>query len=135
MSEDLCARLQDVNETGVYRLSCPVAVLEANVALSDLTLFEVNVAAGHGKGELLADLARATNAPEWFGHNWDALADVLCDLSWLPATGYVLLLASADPKLGLTEADHTVLMEILEETVTHWKSQGKPFWVFLTDGL
>jgi hypothetical protein len=29
--------------------------------------------------------------PAWFGHNWDALADCLTDLSWLPAAGYVLI--------------------------------------------
>ncbi|MQA27014.1 MAG: hypothetical protein GEU94_16485 [Micromonosporaceae bacterium] len=29
--------------------------------------------------------------PAWFGHNFDALADCLADLSWLPGRGHVLL--------------------------------------------
>lgn len=133
MSEDLCARLQDLNEAGLYRLNCPLAVLEANVALSGLTLFEADLAAVHSKGEFLAALAQAVRAPDWFGHNWDALADVLTDLSWQPADGYVLLLRGGDAKLGLSETDYGTVEDIFSDAVSYWKSQGKPFWVFFTD--
>lgn len=131
---DLCERLQDVNEAGVYRLSCPLSILEANVALSGLTLFEANLETSHGKGEFLATLAQVLRAPDWFGHNWDALADVLTDLSWQPADGYVLLLCGQGT-WGLSEADYATVTGILDETVSHWKSQGKPFWVFFADGV
>lgn len=133
MSENLCERLQDENEAGVYGLTCPLAVLEANVVLSGLTLFEVNVAAVRSKGELLAALAQVLKAPDWLGHNWDALADVLGDLSWQPADGYVLVLCGGSEKLGLSDADHEALTEIFNDTVRYWKSQGKPFWVFFSD--
>ncbi len=135
MSEDLCARLQDVKEAGVYRLSCPLAILEANVALSGLTLFEVDIAAAHSKGEFLAAMAQVLVAPDWFGHNWDALADVLGDLSWHPSAGYVLLLCGGDVKLGLSDADHEIVTNIFTDTVSYWKSQNKPFWVFFADGV
>ena len=133
MNEDLCARLQDVNETGVYRLSCPLAVLEANVMLSGMILFEADISAVHSKGEFLAVVAQTIRAPDWFGQNWDALADVLGDLSWQPADGYVLLFCGGDAKLGLNIADHEIVMDIFNDTVTYWKSQGKPFWVFFAD--
>jgi hypothetical protein len=132
---DLCERLQDVNEAGVYSLSCPLAMLEANVALSGMTLLEANLAGAHGKGEFLAALAQVLGAPDWFGHNWDALADVLGDLSWQPAGGYVLLLCSADPKLGLSDADYEIVNNIFKETVDYWRSRGTPFWVFFSDGV
>lgn len=135
MSEDLCERLQDVNEAGVYRLSCPLTVLEANVMLSGLTLFEADISAVHGKGEFLATVAQVLCAPDWFGHNWDALADVLGDLSWQPASGYVLLFCGGDAKLGLNDADAEIVTEIFNDTVAYWKSQGKPFWVFFADGV
>lgn len=35
--------------------------------------------------EAIADIYRQVSAPDWAGHNLDALADVLRDLSWLPA--------------------------------------------------
>jgi RNAse (barnase) inhibitor barstar len=49
------------------------------------------------------ECARVLEFPAWFGRNWDALADCLSDLSWLPATTHVLLwerhrvLAKRDP--------------------------------------
>ena len=135
MSDDLCLRLQDVNEAGVYRLTCQLAVLEANVMLSGLTLFEVDLTVVHGKGEFLAALAQVLAAPDWFGHNWDALADVLGDLSWCPSAGYVLMLSGGDESLGLSEADHAIVTGIFEDTVNFWKQQGKPFWVFFADGV
>jgi len=135
MTEDLCARLHDVTEAGVYRLSCPLTVLEANVVLSGLILFEVDMSVVHGKGEFLAAMAQVLRAPDWFGHNWDAFADVLGDLSWQPASGYVLLICGGDEKMGLSEADHEIVTEIFNDTVNYWKSQGKPFWVFIADGV
>ena len=135
MTEDLCARLHDVTEAGVYRLSCPLTVLEANVVLSGLILFEVGMSVVHGKGEFLAAMAQVLRAPDWFGHNWDALADVLGDLSWQPASGYVLLLCGGGENLGLGEVDHEIVTEIFNDTVNYWKLQGKPFWVFIADGV
>ncbi|WP_419993791.1 barstar family protein [Streptomyces boninensis] len=45
-----------------------------------------------GKGDLLTRTAEALHFPAYFGHNWDALADCLGDLSWLgPARGTLLL--------------------------------------------
>jgi len=132
---DLCERLQNLDEAGVYSLSCPQAILEANVALSGLVLFEVNLGTSHGKGELLANMAQVLQAPEWFGHNWDALADVLGDLSWQAGDGYVLLLCGGGEKLGLTEVDYDLLMGVFNDSVSYWKSQGKPFWVFFSDDV
>jgi len=130
---DLCERLQDVQEAGVYRLSCPVEVLRGNVLLSGLRSFEIDLASVHSKGEFLAAVAHAIQAPDWFGHNFDALADALCDLSWLGDAdkGYVLLLQNGDQTLGLTAADHAIVTDIFNDAVSCWKTDGKPFWVFL----
>ncbi len=127
----LCARLQDVNEAGAYRLNCPPDELRAAAAQAGFALFEADLAQVQGKGEFLAAVAQAIKAPEWFGNNWDALADALGDLSWQPAPGYVLLLHNGDETLGLSAADHGIVSEIFAATVSFWKSQGKPFRVFL----
>ncbi|MDD2929308.1 MAG: barstar family protein [Sideroxydans sp.] len=130
---DLCERLQDLAEAGVYRLSCPVEVLRGNVALSELRSFELDLANVHSKGEFLAAVAHAIQAPDWFGHNFDALADALCDLSWLEQidSGYVLLLLNSGETLGMTGADHAIVTDIFNDAVNCWKTAGKPFWVFL----
>lgn len=120
--EDLCYLLKDVNGAGVYRLNCSLDALHESVQRANFVLFEADIATAHGKGEVLAELARAINAPDWFGHNWDALADALGDLSWCKAPGYALLL----------RGEHTgedVLDNILHATVEFWRLQNKPFWV------
>jgi hypothetical protein len=43
-----------------------------------------------GKVELLAALTSQLDLPDWFGNNWDALVDVLRDLSWVPEREVVL---------------------------------------------
>ena len=131
----LCTRLRDVNEAGVYQLSCSMEELRVLSAEAGFLLFEVALAQVHGKGEWLAAVAQSLKAPLWFGHNWDALADALTDLSWAdasekPSAGYVLLLCDGGETLGLTVADHQLLREILTATVAYWKSQGRAFWIF-----
>ena len=132
---DLCARLQDIDEAGVYSLSCPVEVLRGNVDLAEYRFFEVDLAGAQGKGEFLAAIARAIEAPDWFGHNFDALGDALGDLSWLDVDspddkGYVLLLLNGGEHFGLSEVEHRIVMDIFNDTAIFWKSEGKPFWVF-----
>lgn len=128
--ETLCTRLQDVDEAGAYRLNCPLDELRAAAAQASYTLFEADLAAVQSKGEFLAAIAQAIHAPDWFGTNWDALADALGDFSWQSAPGYVLLLRNGGGTLGLSAADHGIATEIFAGTVSFWKSQGKPFWVF-----
>ncbi|GAB4120982.1 MAG: barstar family protein [Sideroxydans sp.] len=121
--DDLCYLLQNPQGAGVYQLNCTLDALHESVARAGFALFEANIAVARSKGELLAELARAIAAPDWFGHNWDALSDALGDLSWRPAPGYVLLLRGEQP-------DEPVLADILAATVEYWRGQGKPFWVF-----
>ncbi len=134
---DLCERLQDVDEAGVFELNCPVEILFGNVALSGLQMFDVDLAGRHNKGEFLAAIAKVIQAPDWFGHNLDALSDALCDLSWLEpeASGYVLLLQGGGERLGLSESEYAAVREIFSEAAEYWKSQHKPFWVFLADAV
>lgn len=126
----LCTRLRELNEAGAYRLNCPLDELGTAAAQAEFAMFEVDLTAVRGKGEFLAAVASAIAAPDWFGHNFDALVDALGDLSWRPAPGYVLLLRNGGELLGLDESDHAIVTEIFTGAADFWKSQGKPFWVF-----
>lgn len=124
MMDNLPEMLADVNGAGVFHLNCSLDELHEAVQRAGFVLFEADMAVAQGKGEVLAEMARAINAPDWFGHNWDALADAMGDLSWHPATGYVFLLH------GESVGDER-LDDILNATVDFWRLQGKPFWVFI----
>lgn len=130
---DQCERLLDPAAAGVYRLCCPPAVLRANVELSGLCFFTLDLAKVRGKGGFLAAIAQAIHAPDWFGHNLDALEDALGDLSWVceQSKGYVLLICNGGKFLHMNKDDHATVMQIFADTVAYWKSIGKPFWVFL----
>jgi hypothetical protein len=83
------------------------------------------------KADLLNGLARALRFPTWFGHNWDALADCLDDLEWLPGTGYLLVL---DNPSGLSSAipkDFDLALDIFATAARKWGERGTPFWVFI----
>jgi hypothetical protein len=129
--DTLAQRLRDINEAGVFGLNCQLHKLHAVAAEAGMPLLEADLSAVGSKGEFLAALAQAIQAPEWFGNNWDALTDALGDLSWLGAMpGYVLLLRNGGNTLGLSAEEHATVMDIFSKTAAFWKVQGKPFWVF-----
>jgi RNAse (barnase) inhibitor barstar len=49
---------------------------------------------------LFDEMAAALQFPAYFGGNWNALRDVLSDLSWLPAEAYLLVVEDADDLLA-----------------------------------
>lgn len=125
----LCTRLKNVKEAGAYQLNCSMDELHEAVEEAGFAVFDADFAGVRGKGEFLAAIAQAIKAPDWFGHNFDALADALGDLSWCSAAGYVLLLRNSDNALELVDDRH-VAAEIFADASAFWKSQGKAFWVF-----
>lgn len=128
--DDLALRLKNLKEAGVYIINCELTDVHSAASEVGFTVFDADLATVQSKSEFLAVIAQAIEAPEWFGHNWDALADALGDLSWKPAAGYVLMLRNGINTFNLLENDHETAKEILESTVSYWKIQGKPFWVF-----
>ncbi|MFF7079950.1 barstar family protein [Streptomyces lavendulae] len=74
------------------------------------------------KAALMRRCAAALHAPDWFGGNWDALADVLVDLSWLPpAPGRLLVVSSWRGYAAERPEDWETLREVLEEAVDFWR--------------
>ena len=128
--DDLALRLKNLKEAGVYIINCELTDVHSAASEAGFTVFDADLATVQSKSEFLAVIAQAIEAHEWFGHNWDALADALGDLSWKPADGYVLMLRNGINTFNLLENDHKIAKEILESTVSYWKTQGKPFWVF-----
>lgn len=85
------------------------------------------------KASLLAALARSVDAPDHVGGNWDALVDVLRDLSWSPAEGYVVLLEHCGTPARACPAEWATALEIFAETVQWWSDQSTPMRFVLRD--
>lgn len=112
---------------GVYRAPTRLQVVRDSVIAAGGSWFDIDLAPVRTKAQLLGAFAAAGDFPPTFGCNWDALADVLQDLSWRRATGYVLHLRQSAPAVFALGADWQTLLEVLAESAMYWKDRGKPF--------
>ena len=129
---DLRSLLADNNHAGAYFIAEGDAAeaAEAGAALR-FEVVRIDVSGCADAATLFARFADALHFPDWFGHNWDALSDALGDLSWLPASGYLLLIEHASDWRAAASRDAATLLEILNETAAIWAGQGVAFWALL----
>lgn len=130
---ELHARLADPAHAGTCFIDQAerAAMAEAAAAL-EFAVVALDLESVDDKHALLDALAAALDFPSTFGRNWDALADSLCDLSWLPAPGYLLMLDRANALREGAPEDFDTLLEILDDATGSHAGTGVPFWTALT---
>ena len=126
----LIQRLKDASRSGVYRVARADEVLDA-VRGSRLRVSRVSLDGVRTKDELLGRVAHGLEFPAWFGGNWDALEDCLCDLAWLDGDGQVLLFAGSS---ALAADDLGVFTDILSSSAQYWVGRGRPFFALFVEG-
>lgn len=140
--ERLEALLRDTARAGVYHL--PGKLADSHVSLVEAAeacgyfVFKVDLRGARNKDSLLAAIGKSMSFPEWFGHNWDALADCLADLGWRPAEGYLVLLEHADALQARAASDLVTALGIFGEASKEWRQQGVAFWCLVdmqADGI
>ena len=98
------ARLLDNTDSGVFVLSPEVPASR----VSDLRL------------------------PDYFGANWDALADCLMDLEAVSrGPGVVMTVTGLETLAQQSPEDYDMLMGVLRDAATVWKEEGMLFCVLL----
>jgi hypothetical protein len=78
-----------------------------------------------GKEKLLSVLAAKLRFPSYFGHNWDALEECLCDLSWLGDRPRVVIVHEAFPFSAAGDSLATY-QSILADAVAVHRQRGTP---------
>jgi RNAse (barnase) inhibitor barstar len=135
----LQAILADAEKAGVYHLPhMDKKQVVAAAKAAGLAAFRVNLAKAGNKDQLLKALAKGMKLPDWFGHNFDALADCVADMSWKPADGYLVLLEHCDGIHGKSEDDFASVLNIFEQAADEWREQDIPFWCLIemqADGI
>ena len=118
---------------GLYRLAsrAPAASIAERALEQGWQPFVLDGAAVLGKADFLAAIAAALAFPAYFGHNWDALADSLTDLSWLAERPRLLLYDRAEPFMRADPSAWAVARSILAEAVEHWHATPTPLTVLL----
>lgn len=124
--------LDDARQAGVFFVGDDdFPTLETLALDADLLLRRIDLRDCADKETLLQRIAEALSTPDGQGRNWDALSDQLRDLSWLPASGYVLLFPAASDLRDADETGFDTLLDILDETTVDWQTRNVPFWAFL----
>lgn len=129
---ELRAMLADASQNGAYFVDVRdrEALEEAALSLR-YAVAPIDCAGCGDKHEILARFAQALRFPDWFGDNWDALADCLGDLSWWPADGYLLLVEHAGAWRTDDAEAFGVLLDILNEAARKWGERRVPFWALI----
>lgn len=124
--------LTDAAQSGVFFVGDDdLDMLDGSSRDHGLSVYRIDLSGCGDKADLLGRLAAALTFPTSFGHNWDALADSLGDLSWLPTCGRVLLADNAGDLRDADEATFDILLDILDRASVTWAAQDTPFFVFL----
>ena len=118
----LLQRLSDPARSGVYRTREEKAILDATRNT------KLDVVSVEAQEQLFDSVARALAFPDWFGHNWDALEDVLGDLSWRKGDGHVVVFRTYP-----AGEDFGILVDVLRTTAEYWAGRGKPFFAVFLD--
>jgi len=132
MAVDIREVLADPAQGGAYFVDAREsdALAEAAQAL-DFAVARIDLAQCRDKEAMLRAFAAALRFPEWFGGNFDALADSLGDLSWLRADGYLLLLEHSDAWRQADDENFATLLDILNEAAVGWGDRDVPFWALI----
>lgn len=124
--------LCDVGQAGVYQVpQQSMAALLSAARATGFATHQVDLSSVRDKTALFKHLAAALEFPSWFGHNWDALADCLSDLAWLPANGYVLLLEHCDGFKASHAEDFGTSLQVFAAAADAWRAEAIPFWVLV----
>jgi hypothetical protein len=124
--------LADYERAGVYHLTPGgMHALADACAQADLQLLIADLAETPRMADAMAILTKATACLAHEAAHLDDLADMLCDFSWLPANGYVLLLEDADNLIATDPAGVQKLLDAFQAASNYWQEQESPFWAFL----
>ncbi len=128
-----------VAHTGVYHLPAGGATeIIAAAETCGFQVFRVDLSRARDKEGLLAAVGRDMAFPEWFGANWDALADHLGDLGWRPAEGYLVILEHSDRINARGHDDFITALQIFSAAAEEWRERNIAFWCLVdmqADGI
>lgn len=123
----------DARQNGAYLVGgSDLDALDAAAHADGHLVRRISLADCRDKQDLLQRIAAAMAFPVTFGANWDALADCLGDLEWLPqAGGYAWLFDHAGDLRDASEQDFDTLCDILDDACRHWREHATPCFAFL----
>ena len=104
---------------------------------STSSLFCLNGALCKNEIATLHHLKTLFRFPDYFGYNWDAVDECLCDLEWLSFTGLTILIDRFPHVFNGDPNFQTILLSCIDSMVKHWESKGicVDVWINLAEDL
>lgn len=78
------------------------------------------------EGVLIEALSRELRFPDYFGNNWNAVDECICDLCWLPPGDVILF--HRDLPLASHPVVLSLYLSVLCNAVTNWATKGSNFF-------
>jgi len=135
MTSDIPPHQELLATPGVHPLpahALPALLHAAHTA--GMRLYRIDLSACEDKATILAALAKGLSFPAWFGHNWDALADCLSDLSWLPDRSVVVVFEHARRLADNAPDDYRTTLDIFAEAADIQAAQGRRLILLIPGG-
>lgn len=129
---DYTDTLANTEISGVYEI--PEGGIEAILAAAETNqylAYRVDLRTARARETMLSLVGEGMELPAWYGANYDALMDCLCDLNWVPAPGYVIVLENCHNINTLAAPDFNMMIDVFAEAANAWREEGKPFWCFV----
>lgn len=100
----------------------PLATVLEAVRGAGWTTTTLSLSGVTDKAAFMERCARDLALPDWFGRNWDALADCLTDLSWAPpARGRLLVVSGWQAYAEEAPGEWRIAQEVFDSAVEHWR--------------
>jgi Barstar (barnase inhibitor) len=131
--KELMAAIAGDRSPGIYQTLTPIEVnaLTQPLQTEGVEFFYLDGTAIASKADFLNALATALNFPDYFGHNWDALADCLTDMGWQGGDRALLLYTHPEHFAQADPAAWSTALEILQEAIEFWHNTGTSLYVVL----
>ena len=131
-SRDAGTLLKQLDQANVFSTDEDTARVVFSAAASvGFNAYRIDLSLATTSKKLFQILGCSLHFPDWFGDNWDALADCLSDMSWSEADGYVLLLQCLEDLQRVEAETVTKFFDLLRDAANNWRTQGVPFWVLV----
>ncbi len=97
----------------------------------DTAIVEVDAIPIDGKSALLLAVATAMAFPRYFRPGWDSLSECLSDLTWLPASAFLVVIRNARKLWERCPGDALKFVEVWLRCARSWQAEGVPFRLVL----
>lgn len=120
-------------QPGVYRLvshTRPASILKT-VTGWGWRAGTINGKMVDDKSTFLDAVAQALAFPSYYGRNWDAFEEMINDLSWISAPGYLILYDYVHRFAAHQPDAWQTALNILQSACNNWQQEGIPFYLLL----